>query len=143
MNTAATLWCTAAVGTLAGAGFPLHALIGTVTVLSLHLGLRPIARRIDARLKTAVDVETLYQIRVACRETQEGVIRTILLRHINSVPGMTVQRISTHEVGQDGQAAVVADVFSIDRKDRAIQDVMSRLNIEPDVRSVSWEKIQT
>ena len=23
-----------------------------------------------------------------------------------------------------------------------IQDVMSRLNIEPDVRSVSWEKIQ-
>ena len=54
---------------------------------------------------------------------------------------MTIQRISTQEVGENGQAAVIADVFSIERKDRAIQDVMSRLNIEPDVRSVSWEKI--
>jgi putative Mg2+ transporter-C (MgtC) family protein len=142
MNTAATLWCTAAVGTLAGAGFPLHSLIGTATVLGLHLSLRPLARRIDARVQTAVDVETLYQIRVSCRESQEGMIRTILLRHINLVPGMTIQRISTQEVGQDGQASVVADVYSFDRKDRAIQDVMSRLNIEPDVRSVSWEKIQ-
>ena len=42
MNTAATLWCTAAVGTLACAGFPLHSLIGTVVVLGLHLGLRPL-----------------------------------------------------------------------------------------------------
>jgi putative Mg2+ transporter-C (MgtC) family protein len=142
MNTAATLWCTAAVGTLAGAGFPLHSLIGTLTVLGLHLCLRPLARRIDARVQVAVDVETLYQIRVSCREAQEGMVRTILLRHINSIPGMTIQRISTQEVGADGQAAVVANVFSIERKDRAIQDVMSRLNIEPDVRSVSWEKIQ-
>ncbi len=142
MNTAATLWCTAAVGTLAGAGFPWHALIGTTTVLGLHLGLRPIARRIDSRLKTAVDVETLYQIRVSCRQAQEGLIRTILLRHINSIAGMTVQRISTQEAGLDGQAAVVADVYSIDRKDRCMQEVMSRLNIEPDVQAVSWEKMQ-
>jgi putative Mg2+ transporter-C (MgtC) family protein len=142
MNTAATLWCTAAVGTLAGAGFPLHSLIGTMTVLGLHLGLRPLGRLVDARVRTAVDIETLYRIRVCCRAPQEGMIRTILLRHINAVPGMTVQRISTQEVGEDGQAAVVADVFSVERKDRAIQEVMSRLNIEPDVRSVSWEKIQ-
>ena len=68
-------------------------------------------------------------------------IPTILLRHINSVPGMTIQRISTQEAVENDQATVVADVFSVERKDRAIQDVMSRLNIEPDVRSVSWEKI--
>ena len=97
MNTAATLWCTAAVGTLAGAGFPLHSLIGTLTVLGLHVGLRPLARLIDVRVRTAVDVETLYQIRVSCREAQEGLVRTILLRHISSVPGMTIQRISTQE----------------------------------------------
>ena len=142
MNTAATLWCSAAVGTLAGAGFPLHSLIGTAVILGLHLSLRPLARRIDARVHTAVDLETLYQIRISCREAQEGLIRTILLRHISSVSGMTIQRISTHEAGPDGQASVVADIYSVDRKDRAIQAVMSRLNIEPDVRSVSWEKLQ-
>ena len=33
MNTAATLWCTAAVGTLAGAGFVVQGAIGTVAVM--------------------------------------------------------------------------------------------------------------
>jgi putative Mg2+ transporter-C (MgtC) family protein len=142
MNTAATLWCTAAVGTLAGAGFPLHGLIGTVTVLGLHVGLRPVARWIDTRMRTAVDVETLYQMRVVCREQQEGVVRTVLLRHVNSLPRMTIQRISTKEAGPDGHATVVADIFSHERNDRAMQDVMSRINIEPSVSSVSWENVQ-
>ena len=62
LNTAATLWCSAAVGTLAGAGFPLHGLVGAAAVLGLHLGLRPLSRRIDARIRTAVDVETVYQM---------------------------------------------------------------------------------
>jgi len=141
MNTAATLWCSAAVGTLAGAGFAAHALVGTLMVLGLHLGLRPVSRRIDARLKTAVDVETNYQIRVVCRELQEGVIRTILLRHINSLPKMTVQKISTTDGERDGQAAVVADIFSVERDDRAIQELMSRINIDPSVTSISWEKV--
>jgi putative Mg2+ transporter-C (MgtC) family protein len=141
MNTAATLWCSAAVGTLAGAGFPAHAVVGTVVVLGLHLGLRPVARRIDTRLKTAVDVETFYQMRVVCQEAQEGVIRTVLLRHVNSLPKMTIQKISTQDVEQDGRAAVVADIFSIERDDRAIQDLMSRINIDPGVTSVSWEKV--
>jgi putative Mg2+ transporter-C (MgtC) family protein len=141
MNTAATLWCSAAVGTLAGSGFPAHALIGTMVVLGLHLGLRPVARRIDARLKTAVDVETLYQMRVVCQENHEGVIRTILLRHVNSLPKMTIQKISTHDAEQDGRAVVVADIFSVERDDREIQDLMSRINIDPSVVSVSWEKV--
>jgi putative Mg2+ transporter-C (MgtC) family protein len=141
MNTAATLWCTAAVGTLAGSGFPLHGLIGTLTVLALHLGLRPVAQRIDARLKTAIDVETLYRVRVVCQENQEGIIRNILMRHINSNPKMLIQRISVQEA--DGASeAVVADIFSVERNDRAMQDVMSRINIESSVRSVSWERVQ-
>ena len=131
-----------AVGTLAGAGFPLHSLIGTLTVLVVHLGLRPVAHQLDRRLKKAVDIETLYQMRVVCQEAQEGVIRTVLLRHINALPGMTVQKISIQEAEQDGMAAVVAEIYSLERNDRALQDTMSRLNIEPSVRSVSWEKVQ-
>ncbi|MGZ3397030.1 MAG: hypothetical protein ACXVB2_23200 [Isosphaeraceae bacterium] len=37
-------------------------------------------------------------------------------------------------------AAVVAEIYSLERNDRALQDTMSRLNIEPSVMSVSWEK---
>ena len=36
MNTAATLWCSAAVGALAGAGFPVQGFLGTGTILLLR-----------------------------------------------------------------------------------------------------------
>jgi putative Mg2+ transporter-C (MgtC) family protein len=142
MNTAATLWCTAAVGALTGSGFPLHGLIGTLTVLALHLGLRPVAHRIDAWQKTAVDVETLYRVRVLCQEKQEGVVRNILMRHINAHPKMMVQGISIQSA-EGGREAVVAEIYAVERHDRAMQDVMSRLNIEPSVTSVSWERVQS
>jgi putative Mg2+ transporter-C (MgtC) family protein len=46
MNTAATLWCTAAVGTLAGLGHLGLAAMGAAGVLSANLILRPVAFRI-------------------------------------------------------------------------------------------------
>jgi putative Mg2+ transporter-C (MgtC) family protein len=142
MNTAATLWCSAAVGTLAGAGFPAHALVGTLTVLGIHLGLRPLARWVDARRKTSMDVEVSYRLRVVCGEKEQAVIRTILLRHVNASPKMTIQGISTQESDQPDRTAVVADVFSVERNDRAMEDLVRRIDLEPGVTAVSWEKRQ-
>jgi putative Mg2+ transporter-C (MgtC) family protein len=131
INTAATLWCSAAVGTLAGAGFPAHAVVGTLLVLSIHLGLRPLARWVDARRKLAVDVEVYYRVRVVCPERDQGV---------NSHPQMTVQGILTQEADQTGQVAVVVDIYSLARNERKMEDLVRRLDIEPGVTAVSWEK---
>ena len=141
MNTAATLWCSAAVGVLAGAGFLAHALVATATILALHICLRPVSIWIDARVKqTSLDVETAYKIQVICQGKEEGVVRMILLRHINDHPRLTVQTIATQDSAEADQTIVTAEVFSPERNDRAIQDIMSRLNVEPGVRSVRWEK---
>jgi putative Mg2+ transporter-C (MgtC) family protein len=140
MNTAATLWCTAAVGTLAGAGFPLHALVGTLTILAVNVGLRPLGHRLDARRKTAADVEVYYRFRVCCPEKEQAVVRGILLRHVNAHPKMSVQGITTEEAGQ-AERAVVADIYSAERNDRAMNDLVSRVSIEPGVSAVSWEQV--
>lgn len=50
IDTAATLWCAAAVGVLAGAGFPAHSAAGAGAVLALNLALRPLVGWIEARL---------------------------------------------------------------------------------------------
>ena len=47
LNTAATLWCSAAVGLLAGEGEALYGLIGAVLVLGANIGLRPVVRAIN------------------------------------------------------------------------------------------------
>ncbi len=140
MSTAATLWCTAAVGVLAGAGFPLHAAAGTAVVLAVNVGLRPVARWIDLRTQKATDVETTYHICVVCERRQEPLIRTILLRHINSHPTMMVQGITTQDAERPDLMAVAVDVFSYSQDDRAMQDLMSRINIEPGITAVRWDR---
>jgi putative Mg2+ transporter-C (MgtC) family protein len=139
LNTAATLWCSGAVGTLAGAGFPFEALFGTASVLFVYLGLRPVVRWIDARTKTATDVETLYRLRVESVADHDAHIRHILLRHVNGHEKLTLQGMSTEDT-DDKRTVVLADIYAIERNDRAMEEIVARVSIEPEVKSVSWQR---
>ena len=72
LNTAATLWCSAAVGVLAGAGY--LAAVATSFVAFINLLLRPIAGLIDRqRLGTSeLEVGHLISIRSKARAVSEG-----------------------------------------------------------------------
>jgi putative Mg2+ transporter-C (MgtC) family protein len=142
MNTAATLWCSAAVGTLAGAGYRVQALVGTLAVLAIHLTLRPVVQRIETQAKAIGDVETIYRLRCICDSEHAAVIRAIFMRHINSQPSMTLHGLLTQETDQIEKMAVVADVFASLRNDKYLNEMVSRLSIEPSVSSVSWERVQ-
>ena len=142
LATAATMWCSAAVGTLAGLGFLVQGLIGTGAVLLIHLALRPLVWKIEAKTKTMKEVETVYRMRVLCPNDQAAVIRTIFMRHVNAQPAMTVQGISTQDTDQADKTAVLVEIFSTERNDKYMNDLVSRLSIEPSVSSVSWEKMQ-
>ncbi len=141
LNTAATLWCSGAVGSLCGSGFVGHAAVGTGGILLAHLCLRPLSQEIDNRLKKAVYVDTFYRMRVVCTRTEAPLVRTILLRHVNAHATMTVQGFTTHETEKDDQAAVLVDVHSTTRNERALEDLVNRINIEPGIIAVSWEKL--
>jgi putative Mg2+ transporter-C (MgtC) family protein len=139
MNTAATIWCTGAIGTLAGAGFSVEAVAGTAAVLAVHLGLRPVVRWIEAHTKITTDVETYYRLRVVCAEGEGAHIRAILLRHIGGHARMSVQGISTEEDEKEGKV-IVAEVYALERNDRALEEIVARLSIEPEVTAVSWQR---
>jgi len=142
MTTAATLWCSAAVGTLSGAGYPIHAAIGAGIILGTNLMLHPISKWIDKLVKEKKNVETEYRMRVVCGQQQEGVIRAMLIQDINAHPSMVVRGISSHSADEPGRKLIVADIDSAVRDDHAMQDLMSRINIEPGIASASWERLR-
>ncbi|XZE21023.1 MgtC/SapB family protein [Pirellulaceae bacterium SH449] len=139
LNTAATIWCSGAVGSLAGAGFPAHAVVGTVGVLAVHLGLRPFTRWIDSRVKASNDIEMVYRLRVEADANQDAHVRQILLRHINGQERMILQGLS-HEDAEGDLTVVIADIFSLERNDRLLEEIVARLCIEPEVKAVSWQR---
>jgi putative Mg2+ transporter-C (MgtC) family protein len=140
MNTAATLWCSAAVGVLCGSGFAGYAIVGTASVLGLHLALRPVGTWVDAQIKKSPEVETQYRLKVVCPRKEAGVIRTILLRHVNAHAAMTVQGFDTHDTDHEERVAVVVNIYSTRRNERALEEIVTRINIEPGVSAVSWER---
>jgi len=139
LNTAATLWCSGAVGTLAGSGFPLEAIAGTLAVLGVNLGLRPVVRWIDSRQRTAAanDVDIYYRLRIECESPHDGPVRQILLRHIGATSKLTLQGLSTEDL-DGGKRVVLAEIYSSQKNDRALEDIVARVSIEPDVSAVSW-----
>jgi len=140
LNTAATLWCAAAVGTLAGAGWRLAAITGTVAVLAIHLLLRPLAVRINRKPIDTADLETQYRVWLVCRSQDEAHIRALLLQ---SVAGAPLLLRGLHSVDQDDPARVEvsAELISAGRNDLLLEQLVSRLSLEPGVSAVSWETI--
>jgi putative Mg2+ transporter-C (MgtC) family protein len=139
LNTAASLWCSGAVGTLCGAGYAGHALLGTAAVLFVHIGLRPLGQWIDARTKMATDVETYYRLRIELDASHDAHIGHILLRHLGGHAKLNLQGLSTEDTEKD-RTVVLAAIYSPERSDRAMEDIMARVSIEPEVKAVSWQR---
>src|SRR5271156_6837282 len=67
LNTAATIWCSAAIGALSGLGALHLALVLAAAVLATNLVLRPLAYRIHPALPEAIPIETLYEVKLHCK----------------------------------------------------------------------------
>jgi putative Mg2+ transporter-C (MgtC) family protein len=139
LNTAATLWCSGAVGTLAGSGYWLDATIGTAGILFVHTALRPLVRWIDIHKPAETEIDTSYRLRVVCEGIQVSAMRRTLLHHIGALARMNVQSIAVEEAEQ-GRTAIVAEVNASQRDDHALEAMIEQLSGEPGVLNVSWKK---
>lgn len=138
LNTAATLWCTAAIGTLAGLGQTLLCFMGTLAVLAANLLLRPLAQRINRASVQSPEEVVLYVFECVCRASDEGQIRALLLQNIGPTPLLLYALHSEDEEGTN-RVKVKAHVKSMGRKDNLLEQIVTRLSLEPGVTTIRWE----
>lgn len=141
LTTAAGLWCSAAVGTLAGIGYGLHAFVGTVFVLAVQLGLRLLAKWLDNVLGVTTIAPGAYRLKVVCGEQDLPTVRALLTRLLEAVPGLSATGVSTSKAKRRALAALTVRATAVHADDRAIEDAVARLLLEPVVRAASWEKV--
>jgi putative Mg2+ transporter-C (MgtC) family protein len=82
LNAAATLWCSAAIGILAGYGM-YGAITGAVAVIATDVCLRPVGQALN-RGAGAADADITY--RITARTEQEAHMRALLLHSIGGQP---------------------------------------------------------
>lgn len=138
INTAATLWCAAAVGVLAGAGHYVHALAGTCMVLATNTVLRSVSNAINSTSVSNADLVREYQVTVICRADDEVHIRT-QLSHLMYAKPLSFQSLTSEDVpGQPDRLQVTA-TLKLHPKDQArLEQIASRISMEQSVTSVSW-----
>jgi putative Mg2+ transporter-C (MgtC) family protein len=143
INTAATIWCSAAVGLLSGAGYPYEAMVAAGLIVFLHLVLRPVARRIDRMPATGdSEVETVYQFRAVCKSSNEAHIRALVVQAL-SRGELDLRAVASEDIGDEGSSVeVVVELSREGRDDVALEQAVSRLSLEPSVTSVRWEVIE-
>lgn len=141
LNTAATLWCSAAVGTLAGLGFLSQALATTAFVIGANVFLRPIARNIDRQpADVATEVSVSYRLQTVCLEKEEQHIRALLL-HAISGEQLSLKAIRSEDLNGSHKVRVQADLTTAGKCDKQVEQIVSRLSLEPSISGISWETV--
>jgi putative Mg2+ transporter-C (MgtC) family protein len=138
LNTAATLWCSAAVGVLCGGGFYPHAAIATAFVISVNLVLRPLVRTIGRRPLEASDAEADYAISIVCHGEIEAHVRALLLRDLGTT--LHIRELESSNIEDSNRVEVSASVRADSRQDRLLEQIVGRLSLEPLVTAARWRR---
>ena len=138
LNTAATLWCSAAVGLLAGEGLALHGLVAAVLVIGANIVLRPLVRVINRQPMEMSEEEQHYLISIECRAARASDIRTELVQDVGTVPELTFSQLDSAFIGETGRVEVTATVTSPKRRELALEAIVGRFADIDGVVRASW-----
>jgi putative Mg2+ transporter-C (MgtC) family protein len=137
LNTAATLWCSAAVGLLAGSGAHLGATLVAAMIVAVNLLLRPLVRLINRQPHASTELETRYEISVVCRGNSEAQTRALLLQGL-SASGLHLHGLESSNIESTDHVRVVAHITTEGRSDAQLEQIVGRLSLEPTVSAARW-----
>lgn len=136
LNTAATLWCSAAVGACAGAGQLTTSLFVTVLLMVINLAFRPVSRLID-RQSVKGDINVVYRLNATFSDTNESKVRSILLRAIAERP-LILRQLRTEDTDVPEDVRLHAEIESPTRDPGLLEEIVKDLREDPTVSSVEF-----
>jgi putative Mg2+ transporter-C (MgtC) family protein len=138
LNTAATLWCSAAVGLLAGEGFALYGLLAAVLVIGANTVLRPIVHAINRQPVDFTEEEQHYLITIDCRAARAADIRAELVNEVAGVPDLRFSELDSAFAEDTGRVEVTATVTSHKRRELALEAIVGKFSEMDGVIRAAW-----
>jgi putative Mg2+ transporter-C (MgtC) family protein len=137
LNTAATLWCSAAVGVLAGGGALSYAALVAMMVIVVNLLLRPLVQRINRQPLGSAELQSRYVVNVVCRGDTEAHVHALLLQGL-SAGGIRLHRLDSSNIEDSDRVEVLAELSADRRSDSVLEQIVGRLSLEPSVTAARW-----
>ena len=118
---AVALWCLAAIGVLAGAGFLLYA--ATHLVVFVNLLLWPF---VNQQLLSSTELEVGYMVSATCRSRDEAHIRRLLVED-------WAARLNSEDLEETGRVVVRAFATAAHRVNAHVEKIADRVSLESTV----------
>jgi len=142
LNTAATVWCSAAVGSLAGCGMPLQALSLAAVVLGINVGLRSVARHLSqAPADASAEMQSIYRLQIVCKSRYEIGLRAQLRQEAEDNL-LNIKDLRSEAAGK-GQVRLSADLAMAGRDDHRMAEAAARLGLERGAGSIHWNLLSS
>jgi len=141
INTAATLWGSAAVGACAGADLILEATLGMLFVLMSNTLLRPIVNAINRKPLDTAATEVTYSMYVIAPKAHQKQAREFLEQTLEAA-SYPVRELTVHPFGQQDveiTATLLPTSVDSDDLDRAMQQLLA----QPFVAQAFWSPSTT
>jgi putative Mg2+ transporter-C (MgtC) family protein len=141
LTTAATLWCSAAVGALCGLDLFRHAGLATAAILLTNVLLNPVSRWINRKAAKYALADTSYRLNVICAMADERRIRCLLAQLVSAQhDNMILQGIGVHNTDVPDRGLITADVEMRVHDEHLLQEIVAKLNADASTSSVSWSR---
>ena len=141
LNTAATLWCSAAVGACAGADLAFEAVALTLFVLAGNTLLRPLVNAINRAPIDEAATEAIYEVRMTTAADDIDEARDLLGERLEAA-NYPVQDVEVDDREQ-GEVELIATLSGTAAVPRELDDIVTRLEANPLVRSATWNSRTT
>lgn len=138
LNTASTIWCSAAIGMLCAQGLIVEATIGTLFVLLCNISLRDIALTIS-KIEPTKDGYHSYSIKVACKNKVMAKVRNDLVVFSES-EHIFVENVDVVEK-KDNECTIIMNVRVPYKKLDFIEHLMNNMTLNSDIISLGWKKL--
>lgn len=141
INTAATLWGSAAVGAACGADLILEALLGTLFVLAANTLLRPIVNKINRQPLDVASVEVTNSVYVIAARPHQKAIMAELEQELER-SNYPVRDLDLHAFGND-EVEIQATLAATSVDGEELDALTRRLAALPAVRQAFWSPSTT
>ncbi|HTU80713.1 MAG TPA: MgtC/SapB family protein [Candidatus Acidoferrales bacterium] len=142
LNTAGTIWATAAVGAFAGVGLFWEATLGALAIATFNLCLQPMVMWVDghAALFRERHGDKYYLLQVLSDDTVSESVRSDIVR---AVEGSKLQLHSLASASTADGVEVNAEIFLLRRDDAVINALATALGQRAGVRKVNWKIVDS
>jgi putative Mg2+ transporter-C (MgtC) family protein len=148
LNTAATLWCAAAIGSFIGFGYFFPAYAGALMVVGTNFALRPLGQALQQfDSKFAPDeFEIGYRLHGICKARDEERLRS-QLRDLALEKGFTISAVTSESLDdgtddlQQERVKIIVDLSSESVRNSSLDEMAIALKSSLKMSSIGWEVI--